>query len=224
MDLQIETSGKMAMGADFALIESLLWNRTLYREDDHLDRLSRSAREFGIPLDQRFVRNALQQYCRSIEETGSFKVRILLNNSGELHMSHHILEGRKFGKVTLARERVASTNPFLLHKSNRRELYDAIYPKARLLQFDDALFFNERDELTEGCIHNVFIEQGGMLLTPPISCGLLPGVFRQNVLARNGRARERILKHQDVLVAEKIYLCNSVRGMYRVKLIAETEI
>lgn len=224
MVLLIEASGYMELGADFALIESLLWNGALYRKDGHLERVARSAREFGIPMDQSLVQTALEEYCRKIEERDPCKVRMLLRNSGELQISHQILEGRKFGMAALARERVSSANPFLLHKSSRRELFDVTYSRARLLQFDDALFFNERDELTEGCIHNVFIKQGGMLLTPPIRCGLLPGIYRQNVLAKKGRVKECTLTRQDVLTAEKIYLCNSVRGMYRVKLNPDIEV
>ena len=59
------------------------------------------------------------------------------------------------------------------------------------------VFLNERDEVCEGARTNIFVERDGALVTPPVSCGLLPGVFRANLLA-TGRAREKILRLDDL--------------------------
>src|SRR5262249_12530292 len=143
-----------------------------------------SAMAFQMPMDRGLARAALRQYCLAIQERRPFKIRVLLRCSGELQINHQALEQGNFGRVALARLRVRSADPMLYHKSTCRDLYNETYSRAHSLQYDDALFFNERNELTEGCIHNVFIEKDGVLLTPPINCGLLPGVYRQNVLAK----------------------------------------
>jgi para-aminobenzoate synthetase/4-amino-4-deoxychorismate lyase len=76
------------------------------------------------------------------------------------------------------------------------------------------LFRNERGELTEGAITNLFIEKGGRLATPPVSCGLLPGTFRADLIEREqGRVQQRILVVADLESAERIFLANSVRGI-----------
>ena len=76
------------------------------------------------------------------------------------------------------------------------------------------VFRNERGELTEGAITNLFIEKEGRLPTPPVSCGLLPGTFRADLIERgHGRVQERILTLADLESADRIFLANSVRGL-----------
>jgi len=77
------------------------------------------------------------------------------------------------------------------------------------------LFLNLRDEVTEGAIHNIFIEKDGHLFTPPIECGLLPGVQRRHILEVRPDAEERVLSVQDLHHADAIYLSNAVRGLRR---------
>jgi len=85
----------------------------------------------------------------------------------------------------------------------------------------DCFFLNERGEVTEGSVTNVFIESAGKFYTPPLSCGVLPGVFRARVLAKAVRASERVITLEDLRSAEAIYLCNSVRGWVKVTLSEE---
>jgi para-aminobenzoate synthetase/4-amino-4-deoxychorismate lyase len=61
----------------------------------------------------------------------------------------------------------------------------------------------------------VFIEKDGQWFTPPVACGLLPGVYRRHLLD-TGRATERTLQLQDLLSADAIYICNAVRGCRKV--------
>ena len=78
------------------------------------------------------------------------------------------------------------------------------------------IFLNERDEVCEGARTNIFVERDGALLTPPLECGLLPGVLRAHLLAQ-GRAREKILRLADL--AEDFLIGNSLRGLLRAQLI-----
>ncbi len=76
------------------------------------------------------------------------------------------------------------------------------------------MFANERGELTEGTISNIFLEIDGELVTPPVSSGLLNGTFRQD-LVEQGKAGEQVLYPDDLKKARAIYLGNSVRGLLR---------
>jgi len=119
----------------------------------------------------------------------------------------------------IASFRTCSADYFLFHKTTHRKIYDQALADARTAQCDDALFFNERDELTEGAIHNVFLFKDGVWLTPALPCGLLPGTYRAEFLAEHPEAREETLRREDLLQADAVFLCNSVRGMYEVKLV-----
>ena len=74
------------------------------------------------------------------------------------------------------------------------------------------LFRNERGELTEGAWTNLFVRRGGRLLTPKVSCGLLDGTLRRELL-ETGAAEEAVLHLEDLAAAEAVLFGNSVRGL-----------
>jgi para-aminobenzoate synthetase/4-amino-4-deoxychorismate lyase len=106
----------------------------------------------------------------------------------------------------------------LYHKTTHRPLYSQAFEQATREGFDDALFFNLRGEVTEGAISNVFVEKDGRWFTPPVDCGLLPGVYRRHLLETRPEIEERVLSLDDLRAADAIYLANAVRGLRRVTL------
>jgi para-aminobenzoate synthetase/4-amino-4-deoxychorismate lyase len=123
-------------------------------------------------------------------------------------------DGERPLRVTISAVRVSSRDPFVRHKTTNRAWRDDELRKALAGGFDEALFLNEKGEITEGAISNVFLDIGGTLFTPPASCGLLEGVVRQKMLSdRAWRAAERILHPEDLEKAAAIILTNSVRGV-----------
>jgi para-aminobenzoate synthetase/4-amino-4-deoxychorismate lyase len=84
----------------------------------------------------------------------------------------------------------------------------------------DALLFNAAGEITETTIANIAFEIDGALFTPPVACGLLPGVLRASLLAQ-GRLRERVVTIADARRAAAFYLMNAVRGLRRAQVALE---
>jgi para-aminobenzoate synthetase/4-amino-4-deoxychorismate lyase len=81
----------------------------------------------------------------------------------------------------------------------------------------DVIFLNEKGEVTEGANNNIVIRKNGILLTPPVTCGLLPGTLRAQLL-ETGEVSEGVIMPADVAQADEIYLINSVRKWRRVRL------
>jgi len=207
---------------DFQLIESMLWEGGFPLLELHFNRLRDSAEYFGFVLDEAAVRARLADNERDLRRGIRYKVRLLLNRTGELTLDNVVLDdGVSTGRVMLSPVAVCSADRFLYHKTTRRELFDRMYAEARRQGCDDIIFTNERTEITEGAISNIFVERDGRLYTPPISCGLLPGVYRQHVLATDARAEERVLKPKDIENADALYICNAVRGLRKVTLAAK---
>lgn len=81
----------------------------------------------------------------------------------------------------------------------------------------EALWLNERDEVAEGSISNLFIIKDDRVLTPPLDAPALPGITRAAILdvARELEidAEERPLKLDDVLAADEAFLTNSMIGI-----------
>ena len=110
-------------------------------------------------------------------------------------------------------------DPLAAHKTTRRSHYDAGIRAAEREGAFDSLFFNSADELVEGGRSNVFLRLGGRWLTPPVSCGALPGIQRSVLLADPAwAASEARLTRADLLRAESIMVCNALRGALPARL------
>jgi branched-subunit amino acid aminotransferase/4-amino-4-deoxychorismate lyase len=223
MSHQSEIPDGRAVG--FGLIETLLWTQdegfSLY--DEHLSRLEGSSRSLGFSFDKDAVADALARAVHS-PAAPRLRVRLVLSRDGRIETSVAAIEPASpdvLWRVAAARRRFSSDDPLLRHKTTRRELYETELAEAQQrLGADEILFLNERAEVCEGARCNVFLARGGVLLTPPLECGLLPGTLRARLLA-SGRARECALHLSDFTGGAKFYMGNSVRGLVRSQWIAE---
>jgi branched-subunit amino acid aminotransferase/4-amino-4-deoxychorismate lyase len=86
---------------------------------------------------------------------------------------------------------------------------------------DEALMLNSVGQIAEGCISNIFLVQGGRVLTPALDCGLLPGIMRSIVLeacrAEGIQAEEGAYTIDSLQAADEIFCTNALRGIMPVK-------
>lgn len=193
----------------FQILESILWtpDEGYFLLEQHLQRLSDSATYFGFEVDIGRLRLALTDLASSLPSEAQ-KVRLLLTREGDFRLEAEVIGETQPVTVSLAQDPVRADNVFLYHKTTNRSVYDQA--KSLRPDRDDVLLWNERGELTETCTANIVVELNGELLTPPVSCGLLAGVFRDHLLA-TGVAREQVLLLGDLEHCQAIYLVNSVR-------------
>lgn len=82
---------------------------------------------------------------------------------------------------------------------------------------DEALFLDTGDHLSEASASNLFVWNGRTLVTPPLSCGALPGVTRAAVLELAYGLRLDVSDEafgMDVLsTASEAFLTSSLRGV-----------
>jgi para-aminobenzoate synthetase / 4-amino-4-deoxychorismate lyase len=205
---------------DFQLIETMLWEKDFFLLSLHLDRLGSSASYFNFAYDRRAVLVRLQGLSDSFAIGKSYRIRLLLRADGNFTVESVELHTEPYaGSICLSQEHTFSTDVFTRHKTTRREIYDREFAEARTAGFDEVIFQNEKGEITEGAISNVFIKKSGRLLTPPLASGVLAGVYRRHLL-ETATAEERILTVEDLKTADTVFLCNSVRGLREVKSIS----
>jgi 4-amino-4-deoxychorismate lyase len=188
------------------LIETLRWEGGFLREGLHLARMARGAAALGWGFPQAAVLAALHAGRGPVAE----RVRVTLDSTGVVEVTaapHTPAKGP--WRVGLAKARLESGDPWLTVKTTRRAVYDDA--RAMLAGLDEAVFLNERGEVGDGTITTVFFDQGEGLRTPPLSCGLLPGVLRAEMLAL-GLCREEVLRGED-LGQVRLWVGNSLRGM-----------
>ncbi len=203
---------------DFQLLETLLWDKEFYLLSMHLERLASSASYFNFEFDRAVITARLGAVAKLFEPGVRYRVRLTVDASGEVAVSSSRLgESQGFGRVRMSSERTSSRDVYLRHKTTRRELYELEYAQAVADGFDEVIFTNERGEITEGAISNVFVRMGEKLLTPPLASGVLPGVYRRHLLETLDNVEERILTLQDLEAADAVLLCNSVRGLHEVQ-------
>jgi len=204
---------------EFQLIESILWDRGFQLLNYHMERLQASAEYFNFTFHKEEIFRKLKYYSEQLTMEAPNKVRLLLGADGAITLDSQLLtEKSQTSKILFSHEKTSSKERFLYHKTTRRELYEKEYARASELGFADAIFLNEKGEVTEGAISNIFIEKNSKLYTPPVECGLLPGVFRRHILETDAMASEKILFPDDLEQADAIYVCNAIRGMRRVVL------
>ncbi len=196
----------------FSLLETMLWTPQdgYVLLDEHMQRLKDSAAYFDYPLNSRLIHSQLTHLVSDADKS-DYKVRLLLAPDGSLSLQKYQLDLSSSDNVrlALAAEPVRSDNIFLYHKTTNREVYD----HARSLvqqECDDLLLWNEQGEITESTIANVVVQIDGKLYTPPVSCGILAGTFRQSLI-QQGRVQEMVIPVSRLKDCEKIFLVNSVR-------------
>jgi para-aminobenzoate synthetase/4-amino-4-deoxychorismate lyase len=206
---------------EFELIESLLWQGCYPRMDLHLDRLMDSASYFGFACDREQIETGLLEHARSFPNQAARKVRLLLDGEGNYRIgSEELVPGTNDPvRVRIATSHTESADQFLFHKTTHRKLYAQAFADAQREGFAEVLFFNERGELTEGAISNVFLERDGCWGTPPVVCGLLAGVERRHLLATRPEIKEQVLREQDLREADAVWLTNAVRGLRRAQIV-----
>ena len=184
----------------------------------HLDRLEASAESLGFRFDRARVIEALES--RIQEGNRPQRIRLLLDADGRVSVEPRDMAALAEGPlpVCLTDIRIASSHPRYRHKTTDRGPYEAAGAFAQAMGCYDGLLINERGEVTEGTITNIFIREGDDWFTPPLSSGLLPGVGRRVFLLEHA-ARERVLYPADLQKADEIRITNAIIGEREARLV-----
>jgi para-aminobenzoate synthetase/4-amino-4-deoxychorismate lyase len=207
----------------FELIETLRWTplaqpgEGFFLLKQHLERLGKSAEYFAYPYHEQAVREALETAAGTFGGEPQ-RVRLTLDREGGICIESKPLDlqGANPRRVGLARTPVDSTDRFLYHKTTRRDVYEQA--RGERPDVDETLLWNEKGELTEACITNLVMELGGQLFTPPVKSGLLAGTYRA-WLIELGKVKERVIRVEELGRCERVFLANSVRGMWEIEIV-----
>jgi para-aminobenzoate synthetase/4-amino-4-deoxychorismate lyase len=197
----------------FEIFETMLVeSRKILLLDEHLDRMQKAAEFFLFVFDRTKIIKYLSRVIKKLNNQ-KYRLKLNLNKWGRLnHFVSPIVRDTKEVNVIISEKSIDSQNKFQYFKTTNRNLYDDEYKKYSEQSYFDVIFFNEKGELAEGAITNIFIHKNETVFTPPLSSGILPGVYRNHFIKNNSIVRERKLYLKNLLEADKIVLSNSVRG------------
>ena len=211
-----------------------VYARRVFRLEDHLHRFGTAAKAIGLELPGGIdaIRRAVLETARAYDADEAYLRLVATRGSGELGVDPTkckdptvfcIADGiRLYDADTLAR------GIDLVTVSVRRPSSDALDPRVKSLNYlnsvlakrearlrgaDEALILNDRGQIAEAAVANLFVVRRGELATPPATDGALEGITRASILdiAREQGipAREATLGRFDVLGADECFLTGS---------------
>jgi para-aminobenzoate synthetase / 4-amino-4-deoxychorismate lyase len=206
---------------EFKLIETMLWepaNGYVFMEL-HMQRLLESTNYFNYKYSRNDIIKHLKKISKDFNSQQKYRVKLLLGKKGNMETSYSSIDmDIALNSITISSRRTDSSDKWLYHKTTNRRLYDSEHSKYRKLGFFDVIFQNEKGQITEGAIANIFIKKAGIYYTPPIECGVLKGVYRSYLLNQKKlKVKEKIIYPEDLLKADNIIMTNAVRGIVKVR-------
>jgi len=203
----------------FDILETLALNDGKFRHADlHVARMGQAAVHFGYPWNAHAVRQELQ--IAALQNlNGAWRVRLLLSADGSARTEAFALQPTAEPvRLQLAATAFESAHgEFVRHKTTRRAHYAAYAPTAPGV-FDTVLW-NEAGEITESTFGNIAVLLDGQWVTPPLACGLLPGVGRA-VALRDGQVAEAVVHLADLPRVQGWAFINSLRGWLQAEMAA----
>jgi 4-amino-4-deoxychorismate lyase len=202
------------------VFETMRWTPEVgfHRLDLHLARLEKGCAKLGIRAGN------IKSILKVIKADKPQRVRLSVGFENDVKIEtwdFTPLPESTVWRVAVAKERVRSDDPWLAVKTTKRELYNQL--RAKLPEgIDEVIVLNERGEVCEGTITNVFIdvEGNGELRTPQLNAGLLPGVLREELL-RSGKAQQELVELDDLASAKDWCVGNSLRGLIKAELVED---
>lgn len=196
------------------LLETMLWapGSGLYLLNLHLERLSRSAKALGYHFSEQYFAHVISELNLN-QYKKPMRVRAELWQDGELRCEVVPLNSMVGNLVGFAQTELLNGS-VSAHKMTRRALYHSALNAHP--EFHDLILCRPEGAITESCFANVVVKIGNELCTPPLSSGLIAGVFRKMLLDA-GLVREREITQQELVAASDVYLINSVRGWMKLK-------
>jgi branched-chain amino acid aminotransferase len=227
------------------------YNGRLFLFDRHVRRLRNSARmiELAIPFtDDELARHIRDTIAATKLDGKEAYVRVLVTRGvGELTYDlkatpkpswimivkplveppAEIYErGCKVVLVDVVRNHPKSVNPMI--KSNNLMNQALAAQQAFRDGAFDGVMRNYRGELTECATSNLFIVKNEIVLTPPVECGLLPGITRELIFEVgrdvNIEIHEQVLRDDDLFNADEAFLTSTTREVVPIVAVNERAI
>lgn len=208
--------------SNLSLIETLRYEPDIgfVRKSAHLNRMARSASVLNFDINSEDLFHALDF---KPEQTSRIRLELFKDGSfGTTVVSFEKQADDTQWTIAIAKTQIDSTNMLFGHKTSQRDVYQTARAEFATEDINEVILCNEKAQICEGTITNVFMRmEDGKLLTPHRNCGLLPGIFRQHLIETD-QAQEAILTIDDLNNADEIYVGNSLRELIRAKLVNGT--
>ena len=211
-----------------------IYDRQVFRLDDHLKRLAAGANAIGLelPVDLGGIAKIVLETARAFAEDEAYLRLVVTRGEGSLGVDPTTCHNPRIfciaAKIDIFAPERVQAGIDLVTVSVRRPALDALDPRVKSLNYlnsalakreaklrgaDEGLILNAAGKVAEASVANVFIVRGGALVSPPPSDGSLDGITRDSVMqigvSLGIDARQESLSRIDLLQASEVFLTGS---------------
>jgi branched-subunit amino acid aminotransferase/4-amino-4-deoxychorismate lyase len=204
--------------------------------EDHVDRLTQSAAVLGIDVSMGLPKHDIRDFVATANVGGIGRLRLTLTaGSGPA--------GYRRGNepVLMAHwwEYEPRVEPLRLVVSASDFVPDSVLNGIKHISYlsqvlanrqavlagcDDALLLNLHGHITETTTANIFVVKNDVVVTPPLTAGVLPGIARAKVIKNLGsdvRLVQMDLSLAEIREADEVFVTSSLNGVVPVRQIDE---
>lgn len=232
------SSEDMGLLYGFGLFETFLVssNGCVFLMDKHIDRIFASMKNIGfaITMSKNDFKQLIYNYIKNKSIFGKIlRVTVTYGHPDKKIKPSVIITSRQNpydfktynnGINLTVSNCKKDSNSFLIRHKTCNYLENLLEAKqAKNAGFDDSIFLNTDNEITETTKSNIFFVRKGKLYTPDTDCGLLPGIIRKWVIKKSKELKVTLNQGHyplDYLFdSDEVFLTNSVMGIMPVKYI-----
>lgn len=206
----------------------LVQNGVVVFLDEHINRINNSIATLNLNI-ARLKRDEIQKFIKDNEEKFIDKKVVLKVNLSE---KNRVFTTRDYAykyedfargyRCKIASTRKSSSSIISRNKTTNYLENILSLREAKSKGYDEIIFLNEKLEICEGSISNIFFEKDGIIYTPSLESGLLAGIVRQKIIDKYGVVERKISVHE-LRDFDSCFITNSVLEIIHVNSIDEIE-
>ena len=194
----------------------LLYNEKPIFLDEHLARINKSITDLELKIEK-LKKNEVFQYLNNNKNTLEYEVlKIVLSEKNRIFLKREYTytekDYQKGFSLNISKVRRNESSIFTFHKTLNYGDNILEKRKSKKMGYDEPIFFNSKNQITEGATSNIFVVVGDKIYTPKLSCGLLNGIVRQYIVS-NYDIIESEIDLEFLNNADEIFLTNSLFGI-----------
>ena len=184
--------------------------------DEHLVRINKAIIDLGLNIDK-LEKDEVFQYLNKNKNTLEYDVlKIVLSEKNRLFLKREYTytekDYQKGFSLNISKVRRNENSIFTFHKTLNYGDNILEKRKSKKLGYDEPIFLNSKNQITEGATSNIFVVVEDKIYTPKLSCGLLNGIVRQYIIS-NYDVIESGIDLEFLNNTDEIFLTNSLFGI-----------
>ncbi|MGL4741757.1 MAG: aminotransferase class IV [Sarcina sp.] len=184
--------------------------------EEHINRMNEGIRKLGIEnvisiyeVEELIKKNRLYNIVLKILVSDDNKIAIIR----EIPYSLNDYKNGYNLTVSTVKKNSTSIYPYIKSSNYFENLLER--KKAKEKGFNECIFLNEQNFITECSMSNIFWIKDDIIYTSSLKCGLLNGILRTWVL-KNYIVIEGAFLLEDLLKADAVFITNSIMGIMKV--------